>query len=164
LQTDQIRLLYDYDSWANERLLRSIEALTEEELNAPMSNGIGSIRVTLVHMLNGEHLWRNRWEGRSLSAGLSPDAFPTLTMLKDRWKFEHECMRTFLSTLRDEGLTQAIAYTNTQGKPFAFPLWQLMVHLLSHEVQHRSEIALRLTELGHSPGELGMQTFFLTKE
>ena len=160
MQADHIRLLYDYHDWANDRLVRSVEELSEEELNAPMPNGIGSIRVTLVHILGGENLWRNRWEGRSLSSVLNPDEFPTFTVLKDRWQFEHERLRAFLSTLRDEDLTQVIAYTDTQGQPFSLPLWQQTIHLLSHGVQHRSEIAMRLTELGHSPGELGMNTFF----
>jgi uncharacterized damage-inducible protein DinB len=120
MQADHIRLLYDYHDWANDCLVRHVEALSEEALNAPLSNGIGSIRVTLVHVLGGENLWRNRWEGRSRSSVLNPDEFPTLAVLKDRWQFEHERLRAFLSTLRDEDLTQVIAYTDT-GAAFLSP-------------------------------------------
>jgi uncharacterized damage-inducible protein DinB len=47
-----------------------------------------------------------------------------------------------------------IAYTNTKGKPFAYPLWQLMLHQANHATQHRSENAAMLTRFGHSPGDL----------
>jgi uncharacterized damage-inducible protein DinB len=46
------------------------------------------------------------------------------------------------------------------GKIFTLPMWKTMLHLTNHLTQHRSEIAMNLTELGHSPRELGMNVFF----
>lgn len=71
-------------------------------------------------------------------------------------------MQSLLEQLQDADLEPVITYASTAlpGKILAFPLWQQMVHQINHATQHRSEIAMRLTELGHSPGELGMSVFF----
>ena len=64
--------------------------------------------------------------------------------------------------LQDEDLSREIRYIGTMvpGKIFILPLWKTMLHLTNHLTQHRSEIAMKLTEWGHSPGELGMNVFF----
>jgi uncharacterized damage-inducible protein DinB len=38
-------------------------------------------------------------------------------------------------------------------------LWQTMSHVVAHGIQHRSEVALLLTHLGHSPGGLDLALF-----
>jgi uncharacterized damage-inducible protein DinB len=43
---------------------------------------------------------------------------------------------------------------NNAGEPNAYPLWQLLTHQVTHAQQHRSEIAIALTEFGYSPGWL----------
>ncbi len=49
-----------------------------------------------------------------------------------------------------------------KGPQRSIPLWALNVHLVNHGTQHRSEVAMMLTDLGHSPGDLDM-VFFLAE-
>jgi uncharacterized damage-inducible protein DinB len=162
MQIDEIKVLYDYNAWANEKLLHTVEEVSEAQLHTHMPNGMGSMHTTLVHMLSGQWIWRTRWQGGTPDAMLRPESFPTLAALRIRWSEEELLMRSFLATLHDEDLTREIKYISTMvpGKIFTLPLWQTMVHLINHNTQHRSEIAMRLTEWEHSPGELGMNAFF----
>src|SRR5437773_2660376 len=52
-----------------------------------------------------------------------------------------------------------LEYTNMQGERWAYPLWQQMIHQVNHATQHRSEAAVMLTKLGHSPGWLDLLYF-----
>jgi uncharacterized damage-inducible protein DinB len=43
-------------------------------------------------------------------------------------------------------------------------LWHLLVHVLNHGTQHRSEAALLLTSYGQSPGDLDLILFLRETE
>lgn len=162
MQIGYIKTLYDYHYWATEQILGAVAQISEAQLNAEMHNGQGSMRETLVHMLSGEWIWRTRWQGGMPTAMLRAGDFLTLEMIRGRWQEEEQRMRAFLVTLHDEDMGRMVQYISTRvpGKVFSCLLWQQMVHLVNHATQHRSEIALRLTELGHSPGDLDMIVFF----
>jgi uncharacterized damage-inducible protein DinB len=40
-------------------------------------------------------------------------------------------------------------------------LWEMMMHVVNHGTQHRSEVAMKLTNFGHSPGYMDQIFFFL---
>jgi len=53
-----------------------------------------------------------------------------------------------------------VYYQSTQGQPYQNTLWHLLVHVVNHGTQHRSEVAMVLTGLGYSPGDLNMLIYF----
>lgn len=159
MKTSEIITLFDYNYWANTRILHAAEQISAEQFNAPTSYSYGSLRGTLVHTLSAEWIWRSRWQGVSPTAMLDPADFPTLAALRERWDVEEQQMRTFLATLHDADLSQIVAYATTSGKPMAQPLWQLLMHVLLHGMQHHSEMAAMLTDYGHSPGDIDFIVF-----
>ena len=161
MQIDQIRELYDYNHWADERLWQAVVGLNVDQLNIDMHNGLGSILTTLLHMLSAAWLWRTRWEGGRPTSMLTLEDFPTLQSIRTRWQEEEEQLQRFITALRDEDLNRELRYVRmASDQVFTQPLWKTMHHLINHQTQHRSEIAMQLTALNHSPGELGMSFFF----
>jgi uncharacterized damage-inducible protein DinB len=136
--------------------------LNLDELTADLHNGIGSILATLLHIVSAAWLWRTRWQGGMPTSMLAGEDFPTLQSIRTRWQEEEGQMQRFLATLHDEDLKRELRYIRftASGQAFTQPLWKTMLHLINHQTQHRSEIAMQLTALNHSPGELGMSTFF----
>ena len=61
--TDVIRLMYAYNTWANERIMTQVAELTPEQYVAPGSASFSSVRDTLVHTLWAQALWLSRWQG-----------------------------------------------------------------------------------------------------
>jgi uncharacterized damage-inducible protein DinB len=162
MQIDQIKELYDYNHWAGERLWQAVAGLNQDQLNIDMHNGIGSILTTLLHMVGAAWLWRIRWQGGKPTSMLTLADFPTLQSIRTRWQEEEEQLQHFLTTLHDADLNRELRYIGlaTPDQVSIQPLWKTMLHLINHQTQHRSEIAMQLTALNHSPGELGMSNFF----
>ena len=162
MQIEQIKELYDYNDWASERLWQAVAGLSMDQLNIDMHNGIGSIFTTLIHLVGAAWIWRTRWEGGMPTRFLPVEDFSTLASIRTRWQEEEEHMQRFLTTLNDEDLTRELRYIRPAApdQVFTLPLWKSMLHLINHQTQHRSEIAMQLTALNHSPGELGMTNFF----
>ncbi len=146
--------LYEYNYWANKRILSAAESLTDARFVAKTSDSHGSLRGTLVHTLSAESVWLARWNGISPTSLASEDDFPDLATLRARWRDEEAKMRAFHAHLTDADFTRVIEYKNTRGMPFARPLWQMLAHLVNHGTQHRAEAAAILTDLGHSPGDI----------
>jgi uncharacterized damage-inducible protein DinB len=158
MNMQDVRMLFDYHYWANERILRSASNVRPDLFDSA-SLGYCKLHETLVHAMSAEWNWRSRWQGVSQKAMLDPNDFPTLDAVRDRWNDEKRQMYTFLDTLSDDDLEQPVAYTTMSGKPSTNTLWHMMIQVVNHGTQHRSELAMLLTELGHSPGDIDVITF-----
>jgi uncharacterized damage-inducible protein DinB len=155
----EMRILYRYNAWANGRILDTAAALTTAELQGETDDGIGSVHATLVHAMSGEWIWLERWKGVSPSAMLDPRAFADLASVRAGWARIETDIADFIATLGEGDLARVVEYRNVRGERWAYPLWQQMVHVVNHGTQHRSEAALVLTRLGHSPGDLDLLVF-----
>lgn len=154
MQMQEIVTLYDYTYWANGRILDAAGQLNAELFVAPTTHTYGSLRGTLVHTLSAEWVWRSRWQGTSPTAMLPETDFPTLAAVVERWHEEETQMRAFLNSLQEADLGQEFHYQSISGKPQTNLLWQAMMHLVLHGMQHRSEAAAILTDVGQSPGDI----------
>jgi uncharacterized damage-inducible protein DinB len=89
---------------------------------------------------------------------LHEDAFPTLALLQERWLIEQQEMRTYLDTLTEETLNSTIRYV-IPGAIRERVVWHILVDLILHATQHRSEAAVLLTGFGQSPGDFDFIMF-----
>jgi uncharacterized damage-inducible protein DinB len=164
MNKSDIVLLYQYNQWANARILNAASRVTHEQFLAPAAFPHGGLRGTLTHVLFAEWIWRTRWEGASPAFRLKPEDFPTFDSLRARWAEEEKSLMAFVDGLTDERLNREFSYTSTEGKPYKRVLWQAMAHLVNHGTQHRSEAAALLTDYGHSPGDVDLIYFLLENE
>ena len=146
MQREAVQLLFDYNAWANERILAAAEGLSEAQYNADVPGlSHGSIRATFVHALGAEIIWRRRClEGVSPTALLQAADVPTFATLRQRWLAEDAALREGVARLTNEALAAPLAYRTTRGTPMQDTLWQVLVHVLNHGTQHRAEAACLL--------------------
>jgi uncharacterized damage-inducible protein DinB len=150
MQPDEIRFLFAYDHWATERVLEALEGVDPAvwgETGVVGDRGLGSI---LVHHLGSSQRWRHGFQ--ETGERPEPEAEPLLSVeeLRRRWDDEWIAVDAWLPTLT-EGF---IAHLDE-----GMPVWQLLVHVVNHGTQHRSEAAALMTADGRSPGELDLFDF-----
>jgi uncharacterized damage-inducible protein DinB len=159
MKKSEILTLYRYNAWANARILNAAAQVSAEQFLAPASFSHGGLRSTLVHTLFAEWIWRKRWEGHSPTEWLVPEDFPSLESLRLRWDTEEKSLLAFVENVDQEKLDSTVHYSRTGGEARENMLWHLMLHLVNHGTQHRSEAAVMLTDFGHSPGDIDLLMF-----
>jgi uncharacterized damage-inducible protein DinB len=159
MNTTYIRLLYNYNAWANRRILDMASQLSPDQLLSRVGAGFDSIHDILVHTMAAQWIWLSRWQGVSPTSLFNPAEFPDLAAIRSRWETLETETQAFVAGLSEASLDETIAYRNTRGRPFAYRLWQMMAHQVNHATQHRSEVAAILTHLGHSPGDLDLLVY-----
>ena len=156
-----IELLFQYNNWANERILDTAEKVSPEQLSAQNDFGWGSLRGALVHM-DAEWVWRILLKDGIFVGELDPDGFPDLSAIRARWAAERQASWAYLNSLSDADLAGTISY-EADGVTRHRVLWHCLAHVVNHGTQHRSECAALLTGFGHSPGNLDFTEYLLER-
>ena len=158
---ESIRFLFRYNLWANTRVIEAARDVNRTDIHGPAAGlSHGSLLGALVHIYAAEVVWRERCQnGRSPERLPQTSDFTTLTELVERWRPEQAAMQAYVGGLSDAELAAPITYHTTNGTPHSNVLWQILAHVVNHGTQFRQEAAVRLTQVGHSPGDLDLLVF-----
>ena len=156
---DYIKRLYNYHYWANARILRTVERLAADQAQESRPPTYERIHATLVHLVGSEAVWRSRWQGGSPTQRLTAEELPTLLSVQQHWQDEERQVRDFLAALQHDDLDAPLTYTTLRGQPESMPLAATLLQVINHGTQHRSEVALLLTDAGYSPGDLDFHVY-----
>ena len=158
MTVDDIQLLFEYDRWANNRVLQAASALSVEQFTRDLGGSFRSVRDTLLHIIGGEWGWLTYWRAPSHDAALladlwdrhdalfRPDGFPNVGALRLKWAEVEKEQTEFVDCLTDEALRKMLPIHKTQ-----MSLAHLMQHLANHSTYHRGQIAHMMRQLGAKP-------------
>jgi len=165
---DDIRLLYEYDRWANNRVLQAVSALSDEQFTRDLGGSFRSVRDTLVHIIAGEWGWLTYWKEPSPSpafvtelwirhdALFNLNAFPNLAAVQAKWEEIEKEQAEFVKGVTNESLQRMLPLRGTQ-----ISLAHLMQHLANHSTYHRGQIALMMRQLGAEPVATDFHVFLV---
>jgi uncharacterized damage-inducible protein DinB len=157
LDIETLQSIYAHASWANEKLFDTAAQIAEVQLTQAADDS-ESIFDLLVHLVDVQRVWLARAQ-HTAAPPLDQAACSTLAALREAWKIVDDANRMYVTDLRADGLVEIVRYTNAKGEPQAYPRWQILVHQALHAAQHRSEVALLLSQHGHSTGLLDYLIF-----
>ena len=165
---DDIQLLFEYDRWANNRVLQAASSLRAEEFTRDLGGSLRSVRDTLVHIIGGEWGWLTIWKEPALTSAFVMDLwaqlevrfptnkFPDLAAVRLRWmELEREQVE-FVNRVTNESLGRMIPVRTTQ-----ISLGHLMQHLANHSTYHRGQVALQMRQLDAEPVATDFAFFLL---
>jgi len=159
MNKQDIREIFEYNYWANYRILDMVEKITPEQFVAPSSHSFSTLQGTLVHTLDAEWGWRVLLQSGGSTPLLKNEDFPTVDSLRQRWQEEEKAMWDYINSLSDEDLMGIVRYPGDKNVTRERVLWHCLFHVVNHGMQHRSEAANLLTTYGQSPGEIDFTMF-----
>jgi uncharacterized damage-inducible protein DinB len=148
---DEMRLLFDYNAWANHRGLDAASALTPEQFTKPMGSSFSSVRDTLAHICGAEWIWLERFQGRSPSSLPDTTQFKDVASLRAHWDELEGRLLQFVRGLTQTDLDRVLEYKTLRFGVYKNPLWQSMQHLVNHGTYHRGQITTMLRQHGAQP-------------
>jgi uncharacterized damage-inducible protein DinB len=137
---EYIQRLFSYDDWANREVLSALRALKA----APPR----SVKL-LAHILSAEKLWYERLQLQKQTYPVWPD-----------FSLEHcnleaeellKLWKTYLQSLKEDGLTRLLSYKNTKGESFSSSKQDILMHVVMHSAYHRGQIAADVRAAGFVP-------------
>ena len=153
---------FEYNHWANGRILDQAEKVNEEQWAAKVDPEGRSLGEILTHLISVERIWRLLSAHGLIQEGEipGPGELADVAALRDFSDLEAEYMGILLKDWSDDSFDEEVLVTRWDGKTYPMVRWTMLHHLLMHSMQHRSEAALLLTEYGRSPGDIDF-LFFL---
>jgi uncharacterized damage-inducible protein DinB len=160
MSPEEIRQLYDYNSWANHRSLDTAEKLDLEQFTRPMNSSFSSVIDTLGHIYGAEWIWFERFEGRSPSALPKVNQFPDVKSLRETWAELEKRLQSFVDGVTQADLDRTFEYKTLRFGIYSNPLWQSMLHVINHGTYHRGQVTTLLRQLGGQPILLDLMHFY----
>jgi uncharacterized damage-inducible protein DinB len=158
MNKQDIRLLFEYDRWANDRVLKAASTLSNEQFTRDLGGSFRSVRDTLVHMIGGDWIWLEYWKAPPADAAtltqlrarrdtvIRPDLFPDVGGLQMKWAEVQREQANFVDALTDESLERLIPFRSTHVK-----LAHLAQHVVNHSTYHRGQVTVMMRQLGAEP-------------
>ncbi len=151
IDIENVKFLYAYNRWANEKTVGAAGALSPEQLHRNLGTSQGSTFGTLVHILWAEWRWLGRWIAPAPAPGPDPNACESLAALRARWAEVEREQAAFLARLSASDLAAPLRYENPPGTTWIYPLGQTLQHLINHSSYHRGQVTTLLRQLGALP-------------
>ena len=155
---EDFQQLYEYDRWANKRVIEAASALTPEQFTRDLGGSFASVRDTLVHILAGEWIWLSYWSMPELTPVIQAELrarrdaifnlslFPDFASVQSKWAEVEKEQLAFLSSLTDD-LLQKLLPTRLGEVKLALQ----MQHLANHSTYHRGQVSLMMRQLQAQP-------------
>lgn len=165
-----IELLFEYDRWANNRVLQAASTLSSEQFTRDLGGSFRSVRDTLLHIIGGEWGWLTFWKAPSHTpaflaefwdrhdALFRPDAFPDLEAVRLKWAEIEKEQVEFVNSAAEESLRKMFRVRGAQ-----LSLAHLMHHLANHSTYHRGQLAMLMRQLGAKPSPTDFHAFLLER-
>jgi uncharacterized damage-inducible protein DinB len=150
--------LIEYNNWANSRLLDTAEKIPADLLRTGTLTR-GNALQTLEHMLDAEWVWRMSCIGQTYNDDLwKIEPFADLASLRAYWQAESQQLLMLVRSFTEADLERKVLPNWTDE---LIKIKYVLLHVVNHATNHRSEIGWFFHQLGYSPGDLDLSDYIL---
>jgi uncharacterized damage-inducible protein DinB len=136
---EHIQQLFVYDDWANREVMKTIRA-----------SGSGARAVKLMsHILSAERLWLERIKRVGQTLAVWPEF--NLQQCEEQAAELRQLWDEFLRPADEAYLAVLVPYKNTKGESFNSQRKDILLHVITHSIHHRGQIAADVRAAGFTP-------------
>lgn len=148
MNAEAIRTLYDYHFTLNRRVWdECIMTLSEGQYTQDSDYSLGAIRSHILHMISVDARWFARLQSQPLP-NFTAEMYPTRDSARALWDQVEGEMRAYLDRLTDEQASGTVEYDMPhRGGLKHDPVWLVLVHVMTHSVDHRAQLLALLHDL-----------------
>lgn len=145
-----------YNAWQNRGVMDAMKALPEKELMKDRKAFFGSIFKTANHLLWGDLLWIERFDGGFGPRVQTVDESVTLHDTLDLWLGDRlrtdERIKRWAGKLRQMDLVGDLAWHSTStGRDMTMSRAICVTHFFNHQTHHRGQLHAMFTAAGYAP-------------
>jgi uncharacterized damage-inducible protein DinB len=146
MNANAFRHYYEYHFAENRKIWdTAITSLSHEQFTQHVDYSHGSIRDQIVHLMSVDDTWFSGLHGDEIPQPLDPVNFDDQKIIRSHWDNVEQNMRDYLAKLRDEMLFEK-PFSDGEDKDLI--LWQVLLHVVNHGTDHRSQLLRLLNDLG----------------
>lgn len=147
MNQNHLRKITKYNIWANKRISKLIEELSDEQLTREIISSFPSLKQTLIHVWDAQTIWLKRlknepvndWPGKNFSGSKSD--------LVNGFISSSEQLLDYVLALNDQDENSIINYANMKREKFSTPVYDIIIHCMNHSTFHRGQIITMLRQV-----------------
>ena len=151
--------LLEYNHWANTLIGSQIETLSDEVYNRNLGGSFGSMKATILHILESDWIWLNRFKGTTMTEVPQYD-LATAKAVNTEWnKIQTEMAQVVTRFSSD----QNIEFITRKGQPISMSFDDIVTHISHHGSYHRGQLANMIRMTGEKPVSTDYFIFVLSR-
>jgi uncharacterized damage-inducible protein DinB len=145
MNANAFRHFYNYHFSENRKMWDEyIAPLSYEGFTQDVGYSHGSIRNQIVHIMSVDETWFSGLRGVEYPEPFPRADFDDRQIIRAHWDNVEQNMRAYLAELEDEMLFDK----PLEGEDKDLILWQVLLHVVNHDTDHRAQILRLLNDLG----------------
>lgn len=140
--------LAGHNVWANQRMIKALSGLPDEQLDRDMASGHPSLRAIAMHIWNAESIWYQRLH---LASPVLPAAVGFTGGTEEFTRLFHrqsEALREFVATASAAKLAHTVEYNSVALGVCKTPVTEVLMMVFTHSAYHRGQLATMLRQQG----------------
>ena len=155
ISIDYCKRFARYNRWQNQAVYAAAAKLPDGTRKRNMGAFFKSIHGTLNHLLVGDQLWLDRFEGVPTSiTSLDQELYGDFDVLARQREHADNRLDRFVASLDDERLDGPLKFRRLSGDKaeLTLPVALVMMQFFNHQTHHRGQLTTLLMQCGVDVG------------
>jgi uncharacterized damage-inducible protein DinB len=153
-----------FNNWADYRVIKWLNQITDEQWSQVAVSSFGSIRDTAVHIVSAKKIWLDFWTNAPNPIYLSAGFTGTREQLLGIWEKASTELTSFIENYPKADFGKEINVLKPNGELITMEFRKTLPHMVNHSTYHRGQLVTLLRQAGFSDfSNTDLFTYYLSR-